>query len=248
MATEDTITPMKTFGAIRCLFMATVSLVAAILPLSGAAQEQAPDNVQAAPPQITQQRFVSDKLVLNVYAEPDQSSSRVATIQTGDAVEELERSGNLVRVRLEDGREGWVGANYLTRDAPAIVRLRELQRDQTTPAQVPDKKSVDEIARLKKENSALQAQANELQSRLAAAVAAPVNEGEPPPAEDPAAEEPAFEVASEPGEFASTVSSGGGMWWAWLIAVLLAGTLGFASGYQMLARRIRKKFGGLRIY
>jgi hypothetical protein len=247
----ETITHMKTFGAHRCLFKATISLLAALLPLPGVAQEPAPtnqpSNVQAASPQIGEQRFVSDKLVLNVYSEPDSSSSRVATIQTGDAVEELERSGNMVRVRLEDGREGWVGANYLTRDAPAIVRLRELQREQTTgvSAPVPDKKSIDEIARLKKENSALQAQTSELQSRLAAAVAPPE------PVDDESAsplDTPEPEVASEQEAFAGAVSPVNSAWWAWLIAVVLAGGLGFASGYQMLARRIRRKFGGLRIY
>ena len=38
-----------------------------------------------------QQLYVADKLVLNVYQEPDQGSGRVATIETGDTVEEIER-------------------------------------------------------------------------------------------------------------------------------------------------------------
>src|SRR5687767_5185930 len=142
---------MKTSDANRCLLIATISLLAATLPLAGLAQEETA--------QAPERRYVSDKLVLNVYAEPDQSGGRVATIQTGDSVEELERAGNQVRVRLEDGREGWVGANYLTSDAPAAVRLRELERDQKAPtpaAPVPDKKLLEEIARLKKENAALQ--------------------------------------------------------------------------------------------
>ena len=58
--------------------------------------------------------FVSEKLVLNVYSEPEQAGSRVGTIETGDAVDELERGEGFVRIRLSDGREGWVGTNYLT--------------------------------------------------------------------------------------------------------------------------------------
>jgi uncharacterized protein YgiM (DUF1202 family) len=61
-----------------------------------------------------EQLYVEDKLVLNVYSEADQGSSRVATIETGDAVEEIERVEKFVHIRLADGREGWVGTNYLS--------------------------------------------------------------------------------------------------------------------------------------
>jgi SH3 domain protein len=225
---------MKTSGANRCLLIATISLVTATLPLASLAQEEAE--------QVPQRRYVSDKLVLNVYAEPDQGSSRVATIQTGDSVEELERSGTLVHVRLEDGREGWVGANYLTSDAPAVVRLRELERDRKAPAAVPavpDKKSVEEIARLKKENSALQGQVNELQSRVTATGS--MAEGAP----TDTLNEP--EVMSESTQSISVTTSSPA-WWIWSIAVVLTGALGYASGYQTLARRLRRKFGGLKVY
>ena len=226
---------MKTSGANRCLLIATISLVTATLPLAGFAQEE----TQAPVPQ---RRYVSDKLVLNVYAEADQSGGRVATIQTGDSVDELERLGNMVHVRLEDGREGWVGANYLTSDAPAAVRLRELERDQKAPAPAePDKKSLEEITRLKKENAALQGQVNELQSRVTALGSM----AEGAPAETPS--EPEV-MSEEPAEQPTTVTAGGPPWWVWSIAIVLTGALGYASGYQTLARRLRRKFGGLKIY
>jgi hypothetical protein len=234
---------MKISGANRCLLIATIAFVTATLPLASLAQEEAP-----AP--VPQRRYVSDKLVLNVYAESDQSGGRVATIQTGDSVEELERSGNMVRVRLEDGREGWVGANYLTSDAPAAVRLRELQREQKgsapaptpTPAE-PDKKSLEEIARLKKENATLQGQVNQLQSRVTELGS--MAEGAPT---DVPSEEPETIVEEEPAAQPVTVTTSGIAWWIWSIAVVLTGALGYVSGYQTLARRLRRKFGGLRIY
>lgn len=235
---------MKTLGTNRCLLIATMSLVTATLPLAVLAQDVVPSEAQAAPQQITQQLYVSDKLVLNVYAEPDQGSARVATIQTGDVVEELERAGNMVRVRLEDGREGWVGANYLTSDAPAVVRLRELQGQQKTATapRGPDKESVEEIARLKKEKAALQTQVSELQSRAVAQAAQAADEAQLIAAN-------ASEVVSDEGEFGATAPTPtGSVWWGWLIAVVLSGALGFAMGYQSLARRLRKKFGGLKLY
>lgn len=187
------------------------------------------------PAPTPEQRFVSDKLVLNVYAEPDQGSGRIATIQTGDAVEELERSGNLVRVRLEDGREGWVGANYLTSDEPAILRLRELQRQQPNAAPRVDKASLQEIAQLKKENTALRGQVSELQARIAAPV-------EPSQGETIAATpEPPLQAA-----VLHTTALGSVV--GWVAAILVVGAVSFAGGYQTLARRLRKKFGGLKIY
>ncbi|HEY5757793.1 MAG TPA: SH3 domain-containing protein [Steroidobacter sp.] len=218
-----------------CLIFATTFLAAATLPLASVAQETAPSETTVEATPGAQRRFVSDKLVLNVYAEVEQGSARVATIQTGDAVEELERSGNQVRVRLEDGREGWVGASYLVSDEPAIVRLRELQRQQPglTPAPRVDKVSADEIAQLKKENAALRGQVTALQARPVTPVAAPVEceEVEAP-----------IQAAAFP-----TVAPTGSIW-GWLTALIFVGGAGFAGGYQTLARRLRKKFGGLKVY
>ena len=216
---------MKTSWSTSCLSVATLLLLTA----SALAQDE-------TVPEETRRLFVSDKLVLNVYAEADQSSSRVATIETGDAVDELERTENYARVRLQDGREGWVGSNYLTDDAPAAVQLRELQRQQKSAAQGADKKSAEEIARLKKESESLQAQIKDLK----AAAAAP-----PPPPDDGvlegAATTPQTLAAAAPADTSRAL-------WIWPIVAVLAAGLAYAAGYQSLARKLRKKFGGLRIY
>lgn len=227
---------MKRSAVVLCLLIATTCV--ATVPLVGVAQEAETSEPPAAPASIPQQRFVSDKLVLNVYAEPDQGSARIETIQSGDAVEELERSGTLVRVRLADGREGWVGASYLTSEAPAIVRLRELQRQPPTPAAPRvDKASLDEIAQLKKDNTALRGQVSELQARVATP-APPPPQGETITAETP---EPPLQASVLPAAAPSGIVG-------WLVAMLAVAAVSFAGGYQMLARRLRKKFGGLKVY
>jgi hypothetical protein len=230
---------MKYSAAFHCLILATAAVVATAWPAAGIAQETVTGEAPAA--QMPRKHFVSDKLVLNVYAEATQGSERVATIQAGDAVEELERSGNQVRVRLEDGREGWVGANYLVSDAPAIVRLRELQGQQANPTPRVDKVSADEIAQLKKENTALRGQVGQLQSRVATPVAVPPPAESPKPVECLAPDAP-VQAAAFPG-----VASDGGIA-GWLIAMVLVGGVAFAGGYQTLARRLRKRFGGLKVY
>lgn len=227
---SENIAAMRNSAAFYCLFVATASLASA-----PAIAQEALLNEPAPTPQ---QRFVSDKLVLNVYAEPEQGSTRVATIQTGDAVQELERSGTQVRVRLDDGREGWVGANYLVADAPAIVRLRELQRQQSAAAPAPrtDKASIEEIAQLKKQNAALLKQVSDLQSRAAA----------PPAKTEQPVEPERVAPLVESAAFAGTTPRDGII--GWVFAVMLVGAASFVGGYQTLARRLRKKFGGLKIY
>jgi hypothetical protein len=238
---SENIAAMKNSAALHCLIIATTSLAAATLPIASVAQEATTTEVPAAATPVPQKRFVADKLVLNVYAEAEPGSARVATIQTGDAVEELERSGSLVRVRLEDGREGWVGASYLVSDEPAILRLRELQRQQAGQAPTPrvDKASADEIAQLKKENAVLRGHVTALQARSATPVPAPV---ECEAVSETREVEPPIQAAAFP-----TVAVAGSAW-GWLIAMLFVGGASFASGYQMLARRLRKKFGGLKVY
>lgn len=224
---------MRTRARGSCLRVATLLLIA--VPLLSAAQDETVPTDQQSEPSPPRRLFVSDKLVLNVYSEADQAGSRVATIETGDAVDELERNQSFVRIRLQDGREGWVGASYLTSDAPAAVQLHELQRQQKSTTQAVDKKSADEIARLRKESEALQAQVKELKAAAAAPATADdgVLEGASPAPQQAAAVAPA---------------AAGRAVWIWSLVVVLAAGLAYAAGYQTLARKIHKKFGGLRIY
>jgi hypothetical protein len=225
---------MNTPARHRCLTVATLSLLLAVaLPV--VAQEEGQPTESSEPVSPPRRLFVSDKLVLNVYSEPEQAGSRVGTIETGDAVDELERGEGFIRIRLPDGREGWVGSNYLTTDAPAAVQLRDLQRQQKSSTQAVDKKAAEEIARLKKESESLQAQLKDLKA-AAASAPAPDDDG-------------VLEGASPaPQQLAAVAPTSGGSTWLWLLIVALAAGLAYAAGYQSLARRIRKKFGGLRIY
>jgi uncharacterized protein YgiM (DUF1202 family) len=226
---------MNTPARARCLTVATLSLLLAVtLPVAAQEEGQPAESSEAVSP--PRRLFVSDKLVLNVYSEPEQAGSRVGTIETGDAVDELERGEGFVRIRLPDGREGWVGSNYLTTDAPAAVQLRDLQRQQKNATQAVDRKATEEIARLRKESESLQTQLKELKAAAASA---------PTPDDDGVLEG----ASPAPHQLAAAApASGSGSVWLWSLIVAIAAGLAYAAGYQSLARRIRKKFGGLRIY
>jgi SH3-like domain-containing protein len=182
---------------------------------------------------IAEQMFVTDKLVLNVYAEPNQESERVATLETGDAIEVLEQAEDFLRVQLSDEREGWVDASYLTKDAPAIVRVRALEKENKTATQAVQKQHAEQRAQFEAENTELKTQVEALQKAAAVhtPAAAPLQASPP--------------ITSEAVHFESIANR---IWGIWVLLIVAAAGLGYLTGYQTLARRIRNKFGGVKIY
>jgi SH3 domain protein len=168
--------------------------------------------------------YVSDELVLNVYSELNQQGERLATLHSGATVDTLSTSGDFTQVRLAGGTTGWVKSSYLTAHEPATVRVKQLEEEldrtrATTPA-LAEAAAKSEVERLRGELAAKQA---ELDAE---------REQRTPPAAASASRQ-------------SLRSAGAGVL---ACAALAAAALGFWLGYGTLARRIRQKFGGLRVY
>ena len=174
--------------------------------------------------------YVSDELVLGVYAEQNNQGQRLATLHSGTSVETLGQNGEFTQVRLNDGTTGWVKSAYLTNKEPAIVRVKQLEeeldrRRATTPA-LAEAAARSEVDRLTRE-------LKDTQADLAAAHGAAASPVTPPAAA---------------GAFAA-LSAGGAMGpWLAAAAVVLALFGGFWLGYATLARRVRRKFGGIKVY
>jgi SH3 domain protein len=73
--------------------------------------------------------YVTDSLRLGLHAAPDTSDRPFENLVSGTPVEVLERNPSFARVRLADGREGWVKATFLVGDKPAAARVLELQAE-----------------------------------------------------------------------------------------------------------------------
>lgn len=73
--------------------------------------------------------YVIDRVVIGLRAEPIEGAAVVKSVDTGTALEVLERQENLVRVREPRGTEGWVDARYLVAQPPARVQTQELQAE-----------------------------------------------------------------------------------------------------------------------
>ena len=192
--------------------------------------------------------YVVEQLVVNVNSAPDSTGERVATIKSGDALEVLDRQGDQVHVHLTSGTEGWVRKSYLSADEPLHVKLGE------RTAEV--EKLKQDVTRLEGELAAVKgaprgkpgvAQTN----TGASAPAATASPAPPTPAPAtisapaPGAEEPAH----EPPYFMTPPDSPARPVWHWALgSFVVALGLGFLLGWQVLDRRIRRKYGGLRIY
>jgi uncharacterized protein YgiM (DUF1202 family) len=168
--------------------------------------------------------YVSDELVLNVYSALNQQGDRLATLHSGAAVETLGSRGDFTQVRLADGVTGWVKSSYLTAHEPATVRVKQLEEEldrarATTPA-LAEAAAKSEVEHLQRELAAKQAELDTEREQRAA-----------PPTASSARQ--------------SLRSAGAGVL---ACATLAAAALGFWLGYVTLARRIRQKFGGLRVY
>jgi Bacterial SH3 domain len=177
--------------------------------------------------------YVSDELVLGVYAEENNQGQRLATLHSGSSVETLGQNGDFTQVRLGDGTTGWVKSAYLTTKEPAIVRVKQLEEEldrsrATTPA-LAEAAARNEVERLRQELAAKQTQLDAALSGQAPGVAS-------------AAAAPVAETAAPAPPVKPLLA-----WLAGAVAVLMLGG-GFWLGYATLARRIKHKFGGIKVY
>jgi hypothetical protein len=212
------------------------ALALALLTATGLAA-----NGRAAP------AYVTDELVLGVYAEQSTQGQRLATLHSGAGVETLAVSGESTQVRLPDGRTGWVKTSYLTTREPATVRIKQLQDEldrtrATTPA-LAEAAERSEVARLTRELAARQAESSMAAAGRPAA-------GSPASGSSDTVTASMSATAAAPG---GSNDTGDGRpfdphLWLWIAALGFALACGFWLGYAALARRIRKKFGGLRVY
>lgn len=196
--------------------------------------------------------YVIEQVVVGVNSAPDGSGERVGQIKSAEQVELLERQEEQAHVRLPSGAEGWVKASYLTSDPPLRTQLNTRS---------------EELERIRKEKAQLESELAAAKTAAANAVAqakaaAKNTTTVPPPAAAVSAPEPA-PVTSSPAPDAAPAEAGSNppplfhdepmvpSRPSWLLATgvaLFTLAAGFVLGWWLLDRRIRAKYGGLRIY
>jgi Bacterial SH3 domain len=213
----------------------------------------------AAPVIHAETLYVVEQLVVSVNSSPDASGERVASIKSGDAVEVLDKQGDQIHVHLANGTEGWVRKSYLSAEEPLQHRLGQ------RTAEV--EKLKQEVTRLEGElaaaRTASRVRPGGAQTGTGAgspgsttSSAAPTSVPGQTPAPDTASADPrgaenaaADPAGHEPAYFMTPPEAPARPVWHWALgSFVVALGLGFALGWQVLDRRIRHKYGGLRIY
>ena len=182
--------------------------------------------------------YVSDELVLGVYAEQNSQGQRLATLHSGASVDTLGVNGEFTQVRLNDGAVGWVKSAYLTAREPAILRVKQLEeeldnRRATTPA-LAEAAARSEVEQLKRELAAKQSDLDPARGALAVPASASGLD--------------TTSGAAPGGASAGIAAAMSGHAWIGIVAVAAALSCGFWLGYATLARRIKHKFGGIKVY
>jgi len=181
--------------------------------------------------------YVTDELVLGLFAEQNGQGQRLATLHSGASLETLGVNGEFTEVRLNDGTVGWVKSAYLTTREPATARVKKLeeeldQRRATTPA-LAEAAARSEVEQLKRELAAKQADLDAARGAQAAPAATSGLD---------------TRGASPDGASTGITAAISGRAWIVVVALLAALSGGFWLGYATLARRIKHKFGGIKVY
>jgi hypothetical protein len=195
--------------------------------------------------------YVIEQLVVSVTSTTDAESERIGQVKSGDKLELIEREGEETHVRLPNGKDGWVKSSYLTADPPLQTRLTDLQTHLTERTAEVEKLKQD-ADKLRQEGDKLRQDVSRLEAQLAASRAAhtatsdsaPTASSSPPVASESPPSAPVHETV-----FLQSPERPGGTPWLLLLGISAVMLLvGFAIGWKTLDGRIRRKYGGLRIY
>ena len=74
-------------------------------------------------------RYVSDRLIISVRDGQDQNAAVLGYLETAAPVEILEEKGDFLRIRTEDGIEGWVRTQYIVSEKPKALIIEDLKNE-----------------------------------------------------------------------------------------------------------------------
>jgi hypothetical protein len=180
----------------------------------------------AAVPEPGSVVFVTDELRLGLYATEETSDRARRTLLSGTRLTVLERSLRSIRVRTDDGAEGWVKAAYVVETEPARARLERTEEAHAVA-----------VASLAERDTEL-AKTREQVAALSGSLAALESRHENLPA-----------LEAENATLKERLARHATRQRVWLaVAAVLGLVLGAAIGWWWLDRRVRRQFGGVRIY
>jgi hypothetical protein len=175
--------------------------------------------------------YVTDSLRLGLHEAADTSDRPFENLVSGTPLEVLERNPSYARVRVPDGREGWVKATFVVSEKPAAARILELEAQMAgfeaaaAAARAAQTAAEHELAALRSELKATTGSAESVQETIARLQS----------------ENGAYLQQLESYRYALPI--------LWVIpAVVVALVAGFLAGLWWLDSAIRRRHGGFRVY
>jgi len=80
-------------------------------------------------PAHADRRYVSDMLIITLREGQGREYKARRTLKTGTPIEVLEEGGRYLRVRTEEGEEGWVAKQYITSKLPKALIIAGLKQE-----------------------------------------------------------------------------------------------------------------------
>lgn len=80
-------------------------------------------------PALAERAWVSGDLRLNLRSGPGNQYRILGVLNTGDALQVLERTENWTKVRTDAGEDGWIPGGYLKPQPPPTLRLEKLEAE-----------------------------------------------------------------------------------------------------------------------
>lgn len=177
-------------------------------------------------PAAAETQYVIDRIHVALRDGPTDTAAALKTLESGAALEVLERAGNFVRVRDAQGVEGWMDARYLSTEPPARQQLAVLHA---------------ELARARAELKELRIQLAQSRARLEPMEAAHA------PEKARAEGKPEAAADTPPPAAPAPTAPPGPSWFSvlWLVVSFAMLGIGFALGVFWLREHHRKKLGGM---
>lgn len=175
--------------------------------------------------------YVTDMLQLGVHGAPDTSDTAFTFLKSADSVEVLERNLFYARVRIADGREGWVRTTFLVDEPPPRLRVEtvENERDRTAA----------DLEKLRGRFNQQKSKLSELEGKISANEAGVQAEQE---------ELEQLRAANDDlDERLETYRYSLPIFW-FLIGIILSLGAGVFAGWWWLDNRSRMRHGGFRVY
>ena len=222
--------------------------------------------------------YVTDSITVGIFKASDLKGEPLERLPSGALLDVLQSTADVAEVKSGSGKTGWVRATFLTTNLPATIQLKNSDRELSKANTALDKANVEikklektakkaskdagwmkaemekarkKAAALEKQLKSKQSQASEVEQQ-ADTLDSQLDELKAKNA-DLEQRLAATLLISGAAELDEVVEESAGQSikavFSWPIVTLILGlAAGFAAGFYWLDRRVRQRFGGVRVY